>query len=199
MAQIIKAIPDNIKKRDDEILLASIKPSLMQSWPSWLLAFVGIFLLSYVMGLWFGSTQIAAHQLSRLLPFSVSPELHNILFTGVILVVSLWKPSLQTWRLATTKFEITTRRILYTWGLLTRHHDQIELARVRDIRVTRPLHLRLIRQGTVEIHTVDRQIQRLPISGLHDPMALKNLIHQLNLIERERLGYREVEASQYFR
>lgn len=199
MAQQIYSVPDNTQDREDEVLLATIKPSLLQTWTSWVIGFAAIVVCSVLIRSVFGSFSHLVLLLQYWLPINASPAVLQPLLLTTLLIGAFWRPGKATWHLATSSYEVTTRRILYTWGILNRRHDQIEMARIRDIRVTQPLHLRLLRQGNVEIATVDRQFQNLTISGLHEPVKLKNLIHNTNVRERARLGYREIEASQYFR
>lgn len=195
MPQQIQEIPANIADFTEEVSIASIKPSLLQTWPSWLFGFLAIFVIHYLVQAVFLSLGRAAEYLAYWAPFINPAPIWEWVLLLSILILPLWRPVVATWRLSVASFEITNRRILYTWGILNRRHDQIELARVRDVRVIRPLVLRLIRQGEVHIESVDRQFQVLPITGVTDPIALKNTIHELNVTERKRLGYRELEAS----
>lgn len=111
---------------------------------------------------------------------------------ALCLVVPLWR-----WlQLVTTSYDITTQRILYTKGILHRRRDQLEIHRIRDSQASLPLYQRLLGLGTLVLDTVDRSHPTFTIPYQPDIYRAKDWLYQLNMRERARLGYREIEGTQ---
>jgi uncharacterized membrane protein YdbT with pleckstrin-like domain len=102
---------------------------------------------------------------------------------------------LQAVRLLTVRYVVTTQRLHYYRGIITRLHDQIEIIRIRDLSVVQPLALRVFHHGHVVLHTVDRSHSLMEMIAVRHPSHVKDTLHQLSLAERKRLNYREFEAT----
>lgn len=194
--QVIHPIPDDIEKREDEFTIASIRPALSQTWPHWLRGFAIIFAIQYAIHAFFPSLADAVDYFVSWIPFVGQGKLWVVIAFLAITILPLSNAALRTWFFASYDIQITNRRILYTRGIFNREHDQIELAKIRDVRVTRPLVLRIIRQGSVHTVSTDRQMEHLSITGVREPLKLKDTLHELSLVQREKMGYREIESSQ---
>lgn len=114
----------------------------------------------------------------------------------VIVWIGIMAPAM--WRvlaLRTTKFEFTTQLIFYSRGIFNRKRDQLEISRIRDLSTERPFWQRLMGLGCLIMETVDRSHPMLPIQGQPKVDDLKDWLHQLNILERGRIGYREFEGT----
>ncbi|QEA38621.1 PH domain-containing protein [Pistricoccus aurantiacus] len=124
------------------------------------------------------------------------PEFGWVWLLGGVWLASLAFPLYQLLVLKTTTYHLTSQRLEYTRGILNRRRDQIELARIRDLTTSRTLMNRLLGIGTVILDTVDRSHPVFRIEAQRDVYALSDWLHQLNVEERTRLGYREYEGTQ---
>jgi len=158
------------------------------------------------MGLW-GLLFIISHYLrgweywlaGALQPFlgATTPS-PTVWFYGVLGLAFLglfMPPLVQAIRLMTTRYVVTTQRLHYYRGIMTRLHDQIEIIRIRDLSVIKPLALRVFGYGHVILHTVDRSHSMMELVAVPKPSEIKDILHQLSLAERQRLNYREFEAT----
>jgi len=90
------------------------------------------------------------------------------------LLIILWK-----WlEVKSTKYELTTQRIRTRYGILNKKIDELELYRVRDYKLDRPLFLRIFSLGNIALETSDRS---------HPTMVLKAIPNGEEL--REQLRY----------
>ena len=72
----------------------------------------------------------------------------------LILPVAFW--ALWKWiTVRTTVYQISTERLIRTYGILTKVTDPLELYRVRDLRVVEPLFQRLLGLQNIEVITSD--------------------------------------------
>jgi uncharacterized membrane protein YdbT with pleckstrin-like domain len=94
------------------------------------------------------------------------------------------------------RFEITTERLKLIQGVLNQDIDEIELYRVKDTRVLRPLWLRLFGLGNVVLETSDRTHPNSVLPAIKDAMEVRETLreHVENLREQKRV--REVDFDQ---
>ena len=159
-----------------------VSPSLVLAAPGALLGIIiGVLLSIYL--------------LPALINSPVSTLVPPIAIWLVIWVLCLGKTAWKMLVLATTKYEITSQRILYKRGVFNRSQDQLEIVRIRDLSTYRPFIQRLVGLGTLNLDTVDRTHPTLIIPGLYNVDEMKHFLHKLNAAERLRLGYREFEST----
>lgn len=92
-------------------------------------------------------------------------------------------------------YELSSERLHVTTGIFSRVTNSLELYRVRDISVYRPLLLRLSGLGTVVLETTDETTPRLAVEAVRDPFALRDQIR--THVERCRLakGVRQLDVQ----
>ena len=78
---------------------------------------------------------------------------------AVLLLVAVAVPLLR-WR--TTHYVVTTHRLLFREGILTRRGRDLGLFRITDVSYTQRLGERLVRSGTLRIATSDGGVTALP-------------------------------------
>ena len=124
----------------------------------------------------------------------VGDKLHWTISLGAIPCVLLagWKWLVVRCR----RFEITTERLKLIQGVLNQDIDEIELYRVKDTRVLRPLWLRLFGLGNVVLETSDRTHPNAVLTAIKDAMEVREELrkHVENLREQKRV--REVDFDQ---
>ena len=106
------------------------------------------------------------------------------------LLVSLWRMFL----LWTVRYEVTPDRFLHHHGILVRHHDQIELQRIRDFRVLSPIFSRAMGLGKVWMLARDETSPEITIGPFVDARAVQEIIRDAMLAHQRRMGYREFES-----
>ena len=94
------------------------------------------------------------------------------------------------------RFEITSERLRLIQGVLNQDIDEIELYRVKDTRVLRPLWLRLFGLGNVVLETSDRTHPNLVLTAIKDAMEVRERLREHVEILREQKRVREVDFDQ---
>jgi uncharacterized membrane protein YdbT with pleckstrin-like domain len=93
----------------------------------------------------------------------------------VLLVVFVLVPLLR-WR--TTHYVITTHRLLYRTGIVSRHGRDIGLSRITDVSYRQSLWDRVINSGTVSIETAGEGGPTV-FSAIPDSDGVQQLLNQL--------------------
>ncbi|HJM65481.1 MAG: hypothetical protein CMN05_01995 [Roseibacillus sp.] len=122
------------------------------------------------------------------------PGIQNYIMLGAVIpaIWAGWKWLVVRCR----RFEITTERLKLIQGVLNQDIDEIELYRVKDTRVLRPLWLRLFGLGNVVLETSDRTHPNSVLPAIKDAMEVRETLreHVENLREQKRV--REVDFDQ---
>lgn len=92
-----------------------------------------------------------------------------------------------------TKYVLTNQRILITTGLLGRKEEQIDLARVKDIRMTQGLTDRMVGIGQIDIISTDLSTPVFRLMGVNDPQHVRDLIWEATNRRRREIGIRHRE------
>jgi uncharacterized membrane protein YdbT with pleckstrin-like domain len=92
-------------------------------------------------------------------------------------------------------FELTAERLRVSQGVLSKRIDELELFRVKDLSVDRPLSLRLFGLGTLVLHTSDHTNPVLAIPAIADYESLLARIRQLVGEQRQARRVREVDFT----
>ncbi len=124
----------------------------------------------------------------------VGDKLHWAISLGAIPcgLLSAWK-----WLVVRCqRFEITTERLRLIQGVLNQDIDEIELYRVKDTRVLRPLWLRLFGLGSVVLETSDRTHPNPVLTAIKDAMEVREKLREHVEILREQKRVREVDFDQ---
>ncbi len=90
-------------------------------------------------------------------------------------------------------YELTTERLRFYSGVFNRNIDEIELYRIKDFTIDKPLHLRIVDLGNVHLVTSDRSRPTAELHGINDVAQVRDqLRHQVELV-RDQKGVREVD------
>jgi uncharacterized membrane protein YdbT with pleckstrin-like domain len=93
------------------------------------------------------------------------------------------------------RYEITSERIKITTGLLSRHHTELELYRVRDYSVVEPFWLRLVGCGDIVLVSADRTTPQIVLHAVPKAATLKDQIRTHTERMRQRRGVRDLEID----
>jgi uncharacterized membrane protein YdbT with pleckstrin-like domain len=173
------AYPDKLLADDEEVVRHLHPHWLTIFWPVvWLLVIIG--------GTSFGMAAIPTGQqqgLYRLL----------VLALALVLVVVLVVVPLLRWR--TTHYVITTHRLLFRQGILSRHGRDIGLSRITDVSYRQTLWDRIINSGTLTIESAGDSGATV-LKQLPDSEGVQQL---LNHMVEEDADRRAQESAGYLR
>ena len=75
-------------------------------------------------------------------------------------------------------YEITIGELKHTYGILHRRHDYIELYRVKDFHVDRPLLYRIFGLGNLRIYTSDKTSPVFRLIAIKKPEEIYNMLRE---------------------
>jgi len=121
------------------------------------------------------------------------PDLGSLL--AAILTLGLWL--LYAWaKSRATRYRITSQRVVVERGLLNKRLDQIDLYRIHDYVVERPLGQRMMGTGNLILSTQDRSTPAVALHGLStDVVALYEQLRTATEAEKRRRGVRVLDAD----
>jgi uncharacterized membrane protein YdbT with pleckstrin-like domain len=171
--------PDKLLADDEEVVRHLHPHWLTLFWPVvWLLVIVGVAS--------FGAATIPSGRQQGLLRLGV------VALAVVLLLVVVLPPVL---RWMTTHYVITTHRLLFREGVLSRSGRDIALARITDVSYRQSLWERLIGSGTVTIESAGESgstvLRRIPDS--------EDVQQLLNHMIEEDADRRARESAGYYR
>lgn len=105
------------------------------------------------------------------------------------LIYTAWK-MIQT---ACHSYSLSSQRLRERAGVLTKHVDELELYRVKDISVHQPLLQRLLGRGEVILITSDRSTPKIILSAISNPIKVADLIRKAVEQCRVEKGVREID------
>lgn len=97
----------------------------------------------------------------------------------------------------TKRYRITTERVIIETGLLNKRMEQVDLYRVVDYVVERPIGQRLLGTGNLVLTTTDRTSAELRIDQIHtDVMALYEKLRAATEAQKRTRGVRVIDGSE---
>jgi uncharacterized membrane protein YdbT with pleckstrin-like domain len=82
------------------------------------------------------------------------------------------------------RYEITTEELRHTHGILRRRHNYIELYRIKDFQVDRPLVYRIFGLGNLIIYTSDKTSPVFRLEAIGKPKEIYTILREL--VEQNR-------------
>lgn len=115
----------------------------------------------------------------------------------VVCVLTLGLALLYYWpRSKATRYRVTTQRVVVDSGLLSKRLEQVDLYRIHDYVVERPLGQRLLGTGNLVLFTQDRSTPALALRALPtDVVKLYERLRQATEDEKRRRGVRVLDAD----
>lgn len=93
-----------------------------------------------------------------------------------------------------TRYTLTTQRLRHTHGILSRHHDDMELYRVKDVTVSEPFIQRMVGLGSVKLVTSDATTPEMTLPAISEPLTVLEAVReQVETLRRSR-GVREFDV-----
>lgn len=99
--------------------------------------------------------------------------------------------------LSFTRYALTRDRLFLSVGFLNIKDEEVLLYRVRDITTSRTLGQRIFGVGTVTVLSSDKTAPTLLLKNVKNPLAVKELLHELveDMKIRRRVRVGEIMAS----
>jgi membrane protein YdbS with pleckstrin-like domain len=106
-----------------------------------------------------------------------------VVFTLGLWLIPLW------WRSRSRHYRVTTRRIVIELGVLGKSLEQVDLYRVSDYSVERPVSQRLLGTGNLILRTLDKTSPIVSLGGIKtDVVALYERVRAATEVEKTKRG-----------
>ncbi|MCX7848065.1 MAG: PH domain-containing protein [bacterium] len=100
------------------------------------------------------------------------------------------------WKCKSIRYQLSSQRLIITSGLLSKHVDELELFRVKDILVSQNIWQRLLNYGTITILSTDDTTPQLVMPHIHEPLKAKEVLREAYHEARRAANLRTTEFIQ---
>ena len=108
---------------------------------------------------------------------------------GIGLIMGIWRYlTIRTW-----KIKITNQRIIEEKGVLSKTTNELELFRVKDLKLDQPFFLRLVGLSNIILMTSDRTNKRYLIEGVDNGKEIREKLRVSVEKRRDEKKVREVD------
>jgi uncharacterized membrane protein YdbT with pleckstrin-like domain len=116
----------------------------------------------------------------------------------VLTILTLGLSALLMWfKTRGTHYKITTQRLVVEQGIFSKRMEQIDLYRIVDYVVERPLSQRVMGTGNIVLETLDKTTPEIRIEGIKtDVVALYERLRYCTEQEKKRRGVRVFDVEQ---
>jgi len=112
-----------------------------------------------------------------------------------IVTLGLWLIPLW-WSSRGRHYRLTTRRVVVETGILNKRLEQVDLYRVSDYTVLRPISQRLLGTGNLILRTLDTSSPEVAVSGIKtDVVTLYERIRAATEAEKKKRGVRVMDME----
>ena len=94
----------------------------------------------------------------------------------------------------TQVFEVTSQRLRWTRGILTKRTDEMELYRVLDVSLVEPFLLRMFGAGNIEIRSADTTTPKLILPAVK---GARDLREKLRVAVEKRRDQKGVKVTEF--
>lgn len=94
-----------------------------------------------------------------------------------------------------TSWTITSQRLLHRTGVLSVVQEEIELIRIRDFQIRKPLWLRMMGLGDLIVTSRDLSMPTMKIAAQPRVEAIRDVLRRQVLRRQAELGYREFDTG----
>ncbi len=118
----------------------------------------------------------------------------TIAFLAAIPVIAGLLCLLRVWlKLKSFEYRLTTQRLLVSRGLIGREVDELELYRVKDVTVDQDFLGRVLNYGTIVVVAADSSTPQVELTGVAQPVQVKETLRTQFRAARHREGMRPTE------
>jgi len=94
-----------------------------------------------------------------------------------------------------TAYTLTTERLRWEWGILSRKTEEVELYRVRDLGFSQSLWQRMLGLGTIEVTSTDERTPRILLPSIKDPSTVREYFRSTTETMRQKRGVRDIDMT----
>jgi len=123
----------------------------------------------------------------------VKLEIHVIRLPIYLAIIAILNLVYHILRVYCTRYEIDTEELKYYSGILNRKHEFIELYRVKDFQVDRPLIYRMFGMGNLIIYTSDKTTPVFRLQAIRKPEDTYTILRSLVELNRREKHVFEVD------
>ena len=144
------------------------------------LILVGLVFLALAIGLAIRATALSWPRWVALVPLTL----------GVLPLLVVWV------RVKSCGYRLSTQRLFVRRGWMSRHQNELELYRVKDVTVDQRFLQRLLGYGTVTVLADDDSTPTVVMPGISRPIRVKEMIRTQYRAARQREGVHATEFMQ---
>lgn len=100
------------------------------------------------------------------------------------------------WKCKSVRYELSTQRLTIISGLFSKHVDELELFRIKDVLVSQNVWQRMLNYGSVTVLSTDDTTPHLTIANIRAPLQAKELLRDAYREARRAAGLRATEFIQ---
>jgi uncharacterized membrane protein YdbT with pleckstrin-like domain len=116
-------------------------------------------------------------------------------FLSCLLVIPIPFALYKMMRVASTRYTLTTERLIWRFGILNRRTEEVELYRVRDTGLSQPLFQRLVGLGTIEVTSTDERTPDILLPAIKDPVTVREYFREATERMRQARGVRDIDMT----
>ena len=116
-------------------------------------------------------------------------------FVSCLLVIPIpW--AIYKWlEVKSTSFTLTTERLRWQWGILSRRTEEVELYRVRDLGFVQPFVQRIVGLGTIEVTSTDERTPVIELKAIKQADDVREHFREATERMRQIRGVRDIDMS----
>jgi uncharacterized membrane protein YdbT with pleckstrin-like domain len=126
-----------------------------------------------------------------LVSVGINYHLIGYALTPLVCIYMLWQYLL----ISQQSYKLTNERLILTRGVLNKVTDELELYRVKDHRLEKPLFLRIFGLGNIILITSDKLNKEVRMIALKDSEKLKESLRRLVEDSRRLRNVREIDSN----
>lgn len=91
------------------------------------------------------------------------------------------------------EYRLTNERFFVKRGIISRHIDELELFRVKDVSSSQGVFQRLLGYGNILVLSTDDTCPKIVVEGIKSPVEMKELLRKTYRAARKKEGVRSTE------
>lgn len=123
----------------------------------------------------------------------LNANIYMLCALGALLVVPLLIAAWQWLSLRAVSYQATGETLTIRHGVLNRQVEQVELFRIKDLSLSKPVWQRMLGMGTIELLTSDQTAPVVRLEAIANSDQVLELLRSTVLRERQAKGVREID------
>lgn len=106
---------------------------------------------------------------------------------GLLILAWVW------YRIHSVQYRLTSQRLFVRRGLIARKVEEVELFRVKDVKMDQSLLQRILNVGAITVLSTDDSMPEIKMIGVPDPVNVKETLRTQYRAARKREGVQAAE------